>query len=192
MTVDLQQSTNSERRGLKSHQSILSLNTTLTIFMLVLLIGCRTVKLESKYDPSIEFSRYKSFCWLGGCDFKYDGSLDSVRVEVIKIAIENELVDKGFIKDDNDPDFLVGFHVWITKELSERPHFESDYDFWPSYRQDAYKTGLLTVDIANADDASMIWQSNTKKYLNLDERVNLKEIRRIVKLTFRDFPPDPK
>ena len=162
------------------------------LFMFLIIIsGCATVRVESDYDHSMSFEKYKSFCWLGGCDFKYQGDLDSLRVVEIKLAIEDEMIRKGFVKDENDPDMLLDFHVWLTEEGYEKIIFINDYDFWPEYEPEAYIKGSLIIDIADGESAAMIWQSTTRRYMDPDAEVSANAIKRSVRKALRDFPPQP-
>ena len=161
------------------------------LLFLVLIPGCATVRVESTYDQSVSFESYKSFCWLGGCDFKYQGDLDSIVVVEIKLAIEAEMTGKGFIQDENDPDMLMDFHVSLTEEGYEKIIFINDYDFWPEYESEEYVKGSLIIDIADGESAAMIWQSTTRRYMDPDAEVRANAIKRSVRKALQDFPPEP-
>ena len=65
---------------------------TLLLFS-VILSGCG-VKVHIVHDESADFTKYKTFCWLEGCEFTYTGPTyldDSLLRETIKEAIIAEL-----------------------------------------------------------------------------------------------------
>lgn len=112
--------------------------------------------------------------------------MDVVR---IKLAIENELIKKGFTNDEDDPDLLLDFHVWLTQQEYEKVHFENDYDFWPTYEQESFVKGSLIINMADSKNGVMIWQSTTSRSMDPKEEVDPKAIRLTIRRALQDFPP---
>jgi len=109
-------------------------------------------------------------------------------VQIIS-AIEAELIKKGFTKDEDDPDLLLDFQVWLTQQEYEKIHFENDYDFWPAYEQESFVKGSLILNIADSKNGVVIWQSVTSRSMDPNEKVDPKAIRRTVRRALQEFPP---
>ena len=169
---------------------------TLLLFS-VILSGCG-VKVHIVHDESADFTKYKTFCWLEGCEFTYTGPTyldDSLLQENIKGAIIAELEEKGFVKDENNPDLLIDFHITIENETSRIYHqIDESYEYQPLPEIDNeiihYLKGTMIIDIVDKAQARMVWRSETINYMDLHPELTAKNIRKGIALTMKKFPPE--
>ena len=71
-----------------------------TVLFLAIVLGISACKIEIKesYDHTVDFSKYKTYCWMTGCEFKFNGPeylYDSTVSEKIITALAQELESKG-------------------------------------------------------------------------------------------------
>lgn len=166
-----------------------------------LLVSC-AVKVNTYYDKTAKYSSYQTFCWFENCEFTVDGPVylknDSLTVEVFKAAIIEELEQKGYKYDNNNPDFLLHLHVVVEEKegLMNSPYSLDEYD-----PQDAFPLGLwddqpytylkgsVIIDIADAAESRMIWRSDVVEYMDITTDLTDSRLRRGIKKALGKFPP---
>lgn len=166
------------------------------ILLFMLLMSCGDVRVETKFDETVDFSEYKSFCWLEGCKYTYLGPeqyLDSTSLEIFAEAITTELAERGIVHDENNPDLLVSFMVIVEEKETTvaRLNNNNDYPFWEDFNEDSYEylKGSLIIDIADSKTSAMVWRSDVIRYMQNIPDITADEIRKGIKLALRDFPP---
>ncbi|MEQ9101326.1 MAG: DUF4136 domain-containing protein [Imperialibacter sp.] len=171
----------------------------LLIVVLILgLTGCAT-RVSTSFDRQADFSKYKSFCWLQGCEFTFTGPRymnDSAVVSNLKNAIIKEMEEKGFIYDAENPDLLLDFHVTVENRQTNVYRFEEDrfLQLDPVDQSDVYYflEGTLIMDIADRETGQMIWRSSANRYLELNPQMTEKNLRKGIGMVLRKFPPKEK
>jgi Domain of unknown function (DUF4136) len=169
------------------------------ILIVLLLAGCR-MEIEENYDHSVDFSKYKTFCWMTGCEFKFNGPdylNDSLLRESLKTSIIKELESKGLKEDTNNPDLLIGFTITLKDEQAVIYHRAEDS---PVYYQPLeterevidYLKGTLIMGMADRQESKMVWQSEAISYMELNPDFSEKNIRKGIKLVLKNFPPEPE
>lgn len=170
------------------------------IFILIVLLftGCR-MEIKESHDHTIDFSKYKTFCWMTGCEFQFNGPEylnDSLLRESLKTSLVKELESKGLKEDKNNPDLLVGFTITVQDEQAVIYHRAEDS---PVYYQPLeterevinYLKGTLVIGMADNKESRMVWQSEAISYMELNPDFSEKNIRRGIKLVLKNFPPKP-
>lgn len=174
--------------------------TTLLLFLsiVLLLTSCR-MEVKETYDHTVDFSKYKTFCWMTGCEFKFNGPKyldDSLLRESLKTALVEELESKGLKEDPNNPDLLVGFTITVKDEQAIIYHRAEDS---PVYYQPLqteqevinYLKGTVIIGMADKQESKMVWQSVAVSYMELNPDFSEKNIHKGIKLVLRNFPPEP-
>jgi len=166
------------------------------VLFVLLLAGCR-VETKESYDHTIDFSKYKTFCWMTGCEFKFNGPEylnDSLLRESLKTSIIKELESKGLKEDSNNPDLLVGFTITVKDEQAIIYHRAEDS---PIYYQPLeterevinYLKGTVIIGLADRAESKMVWQSVAVSYMELNPDFSEKNIRKGIKMVLKNFPP---
>jgi Domain of unknown function (DUF4136) len=164
----------------------------------LLLAGCR-MEVKENYDHTVDFSKYKTFCWMTGCEFKFNGPKyldDSLLRESLKVALVEELQRKGLKEDPNNPDLLVGFTITVKDEQAVIYHRAEDS---PVYYQPLeterevinYLKGTVIIGMADRQQSKMVWQSVAVSYMELNPDFSEKNIHKGIKLVLKNFPPEP-
>jgi hypothetical protein len=170
----------------------------LSIIVFSIVLGSCGVNVNTMQDNAVDFSQYKTFCWLKGCEFTYSGPSyldDSLLQENIKGAIIAELEEKGIVKDENNPDLLIDFHITIENETSRIYHqIDESYEYQPLPEINDeiihYLKGTMIIDIVDKAQAKMVWRSETINYMDLHPELTAKNIRKGIALTMKKFPPE--
>lgn len=169
-------------------------------FLLLLLTipACDSVKTE--YKAGIDFTSYKTFCWLEDCAFFYTGPEYLNKPEVqenIKNSIIDNLTKKGLRFDSETPDLLVDFHVTIEDDIIVRYHSREDEPYYyktPFTRADEIHVtkGTIVIHMVDRQRGELVWESQTEGFLETPPDLSEKNIRTGIDKVLQDFPPKPK
>jgi hypothetical protein len=140
-----------------------------------LLTGCSS-PVVSNTDPSVDFSNYQTYAFLS--DVAEDNSqYESIERAYLKNAVEREMSQRGFRKDNANPDVVINFAVQTQEKVQSRSVPTGGYDFGydPFYdaygpgwgttyttRIDQYTEGKLVIDMVEVEGRRVVWQGSTK------------------------------
>jgi hypothetical protein len=167
----------------------------LVILLLSAISSCDSVKTE--YKTGIDFTSYKTFCWLKGCTFYYTGPeyLNKPEVqEILRNSIIDNLKKKGLRYDDTTPDLLVDFHVTIEDEMIVRYHSQEDEPYYyktPFTRTDEVHVtkGSIIIHMVDRQRGELVWESQAEGFLENPPDLSKKNIRAGIEKVLRNFPP---
>jgi len=169
---------------------------TFGLGLILFLAGC-SMNIQNTYDHQVDFSKYKTFCWMSGCEFKFAGPTylnDSLLREHLKIAIIDELESKGLRQDTNNPDLLVGFTITVKDEQAIVYHPAEDTPVYirplDNEREVVnYLKGSLIIGMADSKESRMVWQSHAISYMENNPDLSEKNIRKGIKMVLKNYPP---
>lgn len=166
-------------------------------------LACASVRVSVDYDPSEDFSTYRTFTWFprpkpATGDYRVDNSLIDQRV---RAAVERTLAAKGYQKvEDRAPDFYANYHLQIDQKIDvrtvNRGYVDSwgYYVGWPETRVTQYDEGTLVIDIADARDKQLAWRGagvgRVRSRPKPEETT--RDINEAVAQILAKFPPEPK
>ncbi|MHB0755154.1 DUF4136 domain-containing protein [Polaribacter sp. M15] len=171
-----------------------------SLFLLVSLFSCNTVKVVTDYDTAVDFNQYKTFAFYKtGIDKADISSLDKKRV---LRALERELLAQGFAKSDN-PDMLVSFFTKSRRKvnINQNNNFGWGWGWgwnpwmwggmnYNNINVNEYTEGTLFVDFIDKNKKELIWQGIGTGALKLDNVEKKEErIKLFVKEIVARFPP---
>ena len=169
-----------------------------TIFLLLFafgLGGC-AINVRTIYDPQADFTKYKTFCWMTGCEFKFDGPTylnDSLLRESLKTSIVEELESKGLKQDTNNPDLLVGFTITVDDEKAIIFHQSPDQPFYQPLDTDkeeiTYLKGTLVLGLADKKESKIVWESFAVSYMDLQPDFDEKRVHKGIRIVLKNYPP---
>jgi hypothetical protein len=170
----------------------------IAFFILGIALGtgiARAQKVKTDYDPSVNFSAYKTYYWA-----KTDPTRNDLMNRRIGAAVDSWLVMKGWTPAPPDlADVAVSVHV-ATKE---RHTLETFYDDWPigwGFRGwgpasaittvNTFVEGTMIVDLFDARTKHLIWRGIATDTVSDDPQKNAKKIESAVEKMFKKFPPN--
>ncbi len=178
------------------------INFCFLLSAVMLISSCSSsLKVSSDYDRRAEFSKYKTFSFFRLTD-KGPGISDLNRDRIIN-AIKGEMIKKGFVEDNNNPDLLVNATT-IVKEKKQVSSTTNYYGYGGYYRPYAwgpgyggsttynvyeYKDGSLIIDVLAASGNQLLWQGTGNKEIDIPFKNADTEIPVIVTKIMASFPP---
>lgn len=171
------------------------------IISLMLLSGCSTMSSHSNYNSAIDFSKYKTYTWLGGkgerhvtAQSEYDVS--DLDLEYIHREIANELTRGGFnfVEEWSEADMLVSYTIGIRDRVDLITKRSRIGGHWPfiAHTIDAhsYTEGTLSIDMYDANEIEPIWHGMATKVVTRKDRKKSEAlISEAVAAILNTFPP---
>lgn len=167
----------------------------------MVIVACSPIRVNTIYDDGFPFKDLDSFCWMNGCEFNIDGPSylagDTAVVRLFMNEIKTQLTGKGFVYDEETPDFVINLHVVaFEKEVAAHTPYHiygQENDFSPFISEDTYQylEGSLIVDIANYETSKIIWRSDVVGYTDFGTAFTDKTIKKVIKKAMAKFPPEP-
>jgi hypothetical protein len=164
-------------------------------------VGCESISARSDWDPSVDFSAYRTYSWISKSPLISKSPEVSPLAEGrLKNAATNELGRKGyrFVEDPNQADFVVAFSVGAREKLnvSSTP-YAGGWGLGPwgaPYFRDIdvrqYTEGRLAIDLFDTKLRQPVWTgAATKSITSSDERHMGELADKAVAAILKDFPP---
>jgi hypothetical protein len=167
----------------------------------VLLSGCSAVKVD--YNPTANFSQYKSFAWLPA-EVKTTGNplyKSSLTDQRVRQSIEAAFAERGIFRQAGNPDFLVGYHYYVEQKTRQVPTgygvpFYGGWGFRPwgwgwgmpyyggyrPYATERYDAGTLVVDIVDARTNDLVWRGSFEEAVSNPAALTRQLSRQVAKI----------
>ena len=176
------------------------------IIMLATLIACSSISVRKDWDPSVDFSQFKTFYILE----EQRQSISRFADQRINAAIVADLTSKGFQQVDSQDkaDIAIGY----TVTTDNRSSFQTVYTGWGTSgfrhsrhsgwhggmavtssrtHETTYTVGTLVVAVFQMGDKELIWEATGSDTVSpsRDPARNEQRINEAVQRIMRDFPP---
>ena len=177
-----------------------------------LLSACSSTKYYVDKDSSVDFTKYKTFQYYGWAEEsnKILNDLDQRRIEK---AFGDELEKRNLQYVEQDGDLIVTLYI-VTEERTQTTanttHMGGGYGYggyygWgPAYgwgpssshttfNEYQYTVGTLIIDIYDAGDKKLIWESIAQGTIDEKTKGRDERIRKVVANMMKDYPvPAPE
>lgn len=167
-------------------------------------VSCSSIRVNSDYDESANFTTYKTYGYLkGGIDKVKVSDLDKKR---ILNAIDAEMAKKGFAKSET-PDFLVNIFTEANKEVNVSnyagwggwgwgygwgPGWGGWGPGWGGNYVSTHTEGTLYIDVIDASKKELVWQGVGTGVLTKNRDKKQELINEFVQKIMQQFPPQEK
>jgi hypothetical protein len=190
------------RAGAAEEDTMPSLRLS-TLVLAAALAGCSTVKVNTEYDPTAPFDRYKTYAWITtepGPEEAPPIRNPQVRAQVVG-AVDREMKAKGLVLTTpaSNPDFLVSVHGWAQDKIEVANY---GYAYGGAYRYGgygvgyavpvqevrAYTQGTLLLDFVDAKSKQLVWRGVATDTISSPETLK-KTINSVTAELLRAYPP---
>lgn len=167
--------------------------------IITLLSSCSFLNISIDYDPTQDFSKYKTYRW---ARIKERDPNDILSKNImlrkrVQVAVDKILNEKGFTKlDKGKPDFIIFIYAGVQQRMNVYHHERYYCRWWGPYggytSVSHYKQGTLVVDIVDTEEKELSWRGIAsdivKKYSDPDELQ--KYLDYLISAMLEDFPPE--
>jgi hypothetical protein len=161
-------------------------------------------KIVVDFDPNLDFSKYKTFAYIGGIDslVMLQVNPDLIKNRVHRSAAR-ELVKKGLreVQPNGDPDIVVRYWANSETELSASananwgpygPFVDSYWGFWfDNVTAVSSREGSLQIDLIDARGKILAWRVYILRRITNADKI-WKQAGEDISKGFEDFPPSAK
>jgi hypothetical protein len=112
--------------------------------------------------------------------------------------INNQMMARGYVKDEDNADLILNIGVSITKEQQTRETDIRDAPIYMGQRNYSWKSeeivtgtfneGTVTLDVVDKANNTMVWQAVVSGVLAEKREKNTKRIIRAVNKLFKKYP----
>ena len=179
---------------------IINMKTTrlLPLLLFFLMASCASVRVNSDYDKTVDFSQYKTYAFYKtGIDKVEISDLDKKR---ILRSIDEEMAKKGFTKSET-PDLLVNINTKVQQNIT----VDNFYNGWgygwgygwnpywgPSTMVSTSTDGRLIIDFIDAKKKELVWQGEGDGAITNDTNKKDQLIHDFVEKIISQYPPGKK
>jgi hypothetical protein len=175
------------------------------VFAVLLIAKPLSAKTEVDFNPDVDFSKYKTFAYVGGVEnllmFQVNPDLVNERVHH---AVVRELSKKGLreVLPNQNPDLIIRFWAAPSSQVnvSTMGNWGPYQPFISSYWEPAYddlssagnvKEGCLLIDLIDPHTKNLSWRLYLIHKITLPEKEWKKADEELTK-GFESFPPTEK
>lgn len=160
--------------------------------------GCTPpLTVDSDYEVSTDFSKYKSWSWLPGMR-PSEKDIDSLTEQRIRAAIEAELPRRGLAKSGESGDLSAAFHISIQRKIeTSSASVGIGYGWGPAHvgvSKSPTRTideGTLVLDLIDAKTKALVWRGTARGTVHKDYSPEERQarIQEAVAYLLQDYPP---
>jgi Domain of unknown function (DUF4136) len=175
-----------------------------TFLLLVMLALPAAAKIVVDFDPAINFSKFKTFAYVGGVDslVMLQINPDLIKDRVHR-SVARELTKKGLreVQPNQNPDLVVRYWANSQTELAASananwgpygPFVDSYWGFWfDNITTMSTRTGSLQIDLIDPQKKVLNWRLYIVDTITNSDKV-WKEADKQIAKGFDSFPPSAK
>lgn len=167
--------------------------------LLLCLSGCATFRVQTDYDPAVDFTRLRTYSWQPrsertDADPRINNDLLDARV---RNAVDRVLQARGYQPvSDETPDFNVAYIVTIdTKTDVHSIPVSYGWGWWGMMGTetyvDRYEQGTLLLDVIDASTNKLVWRGSAAARVVEDEtpEERTRRVNEAVEKILERFPP---
>jgi hypothetical protein len=175
------------------------INSILIGLIIILFFACSSLNISTDYDPTQDFSKYKTYRWakLKERDPGDILSKNPMLRKRVQVAVNKVLKEKGFEElKEGKPDFIIFIHAGIQQRMNVYHHGGYHYGgWWGPYggytSVSHYKQGTLVVDIVDTEEKELSWRGIASDIVQSysDPEELQEELDYVISVMLEDFPP---
>ena len=167
------------------------------LLLLYLMVSCQAVHINSDYDKTVDFSKFKTYAFYKtGIDKVEISDLDKKR---ILRSIDQEMTRKGFLKSET-PDLLINISTKEREQVNVN-QFNAGFGYgwgfgWnPMFlgggmnNVSTVAEGTLIIDLIDASKKELIWQGEGVGHLTQNTDRKDENINGFVTRILSQYPP---
>ena len=195
------------RMGLDTEKVSVTLRLPITVLLFVLLgTTAANAKMAIDFNPNLDFSKYKTFAYLGGVESLVRLQLNPELLNNrMHRAVVRELTAKGLreVLPEENPDLVVRY--WVEAEANAQVTGTAHWGVWGSYYYGYWSVmyttmstevthkGLLGIELIDAKTRDLAWRVFvSEKIIHNDPDKIWKTADKNILKAFQGYPPTAK
>lgn len=190
------------------------MNNKIKSLLAILSIGllfssCATIKVNSDVDASVDFSKYKTFQYYGWTKDS-DKQLNDLDKRRLEQAFRKEFEKRGLTLVESGGDLVVSLFILVKQKVEQEAtttyngggYYGGYYGYGPRWgwgpgysstrvSEYEYQEGTLVVDVFDAAEKRLIWESIGVGTIDENPSNREKNIPKAVEKIMEDYPVKP-
>ncbi len=167
------------------------------LILILFLVSCQAVHINSDYDKTVDFSKFKTYAFYKtGIDKVEISDLDKKR---IMRSIDQQMTAKGFTKSET-PDMLINISTKEREQVNVN-QFNSGFGygwrfgwnpmFWGGGMNNisTFAEGTLLIDLIDSNKKELFWQGEGVGHLTQNTDRKDQNINEFVSRILSQYPP---
>ena len=185
----------------------------LSVLSVVLLASCSSIKVVTDIDPTVDFTKYKTYEYYGWAEEsgKLLNQLEKTRIEKA-FGLELSKRDLNYVKEDGE--LIITLHIVTEKKTQKTATTDNFggygggygyggyYGYGPGWgyggghssttiNEYDYVVGTLIISFYDKKEESLIWESVGQKTLSESGKNRDEKVAKSAMAMMRDFPIKP-
>jgi len=183
-----------------------------SLVAILIMFGCSSVTVQSDYDKSADFTKYKTFEFLGWAE-ESNKILNRFDQERIENAFGAEFNKRGFTGVESGGDIAVSLFLVVDKKTSVTAYtnhmntggwgYGAGWGWYggyggvgmgtstTNYSENDYLEGTLVLDVYDTKTKKMIWQSVGQKTIDENPKNAERNVAYVAEKMMKPFPVEP-
>jgi len=163
------------------------------LLTLTALSGCSTISVQTDYDQTADFTKYRSFDFMQTGSTAQSSQVGGISPFVFQRAqqtTEEFLVNKGYTKNTKNPDFLIVYHAGTQDKVNVNS-WGYGYGRWGGgvdvYQ---YTQGTLIIDFVDNATHDLFWRGSATGTVSDSGSANQNKIDSAIQKILAKYPPN--
>ena len=168
-----------------------------SVAVISLMFACaHAQEVNCNYDLGANFASYKTYQWV---DLPGPGAAEAGQLidQVIKRAVDEQLVQKGLVKVESDGDLRIGYEAVIDpgRTITFVGTESLAWGWGNAIVQGETSTisiGMVWIDLYDPGRKQLVWRGDARRAIDLkkDSHKNYKSVKKCMVKLFKNYPPE--
>lgn len=136
--------------------------------------ACGGISVSQDYAPGTDFAAMRTWDWMPNQEETANVGNNALDAQRLRTAVQGELEARGAVRDTENPDFHVGYHLILDEQVD----YQTVNSYWgggwnygmygsmypmggmstSSTQEIHYTVGTLIIDFFDADERELLWR----------------------------------
>lgn len=162
---------------------------------LLFLFACSNeLRVNIDFDRDVQLQRLTTYDWLSTQQIESRNNpilLNELTDKRIKVAVENQLNEKGYVRSETSAQMIVHYHITVENKTTVQtgPLGYNYGRYWLDREFDTYRynEGTLIIDVMDSRNCDLMWRGWAVSVLD-EEAISEELINKAVVEIFKKFP----
>ncbi len=162
---------------------------------IALTAGCApNYQVVSHYSTKANFSNFETFKVINALKRQGASENEYAGLEEIEVAIDNEMVQRGYEARTSGSDLIISYRVIIDTEIRyQQDNFNTfpgrfNQPGWGRVTQSKYNQGIMMIEMRDRVKKQVVWQGSLDLRVNKKKKRSVDVVAETVGMIFREYP----
>lgn len=150
--------------------------------LIFMMTGCSSISVNTDFDPTADFAKYKTYSWAPYADGQVPGPSD----KRLMTAVDTEMQAKGYELVEEQADMILQYQAGVQDKI----YVDSmRYGYgWGTTDVYQYEQGTLILNVIDHERKEIVWVGTAKAAVD-SSSPNPEKLNSAVQMLLDRFPP---